>query len=451
METRTSQGAIAWAVSLNTFPYLAVPAYWVFGRTKFEGYVSERRNLHRALDEDARKHVARLRELGLLAEPDRQNALLIEKLAKLPFTQGNDTELLIDGEATFRSIFKGIDEAKDYILVQFYILRDDTVGNELKQRLIAKSKAGVRVYVLYDEIGSGNLNKKFTPELIAAGVLVKPFNSTQGAANRFQLNFRNHRKIVVVDGKKAWVGGLNVGDEYLGRDPKVGFWRDTHLKMGGPVVIGVQIAFSEDWQWAAGVPLTGLNHNIQAASSGQSRRMICLPSGPDDPLETCTLFFLNVINSAKTRLWIASPYFVPDEQFISALHLAALRGVDVRIIVPEKSDNKLVELSGWSYVEELERTGIRFYRHQKGFMHQKVMLVDDHICTIGTANFDNRSFRLNFEITIGVDNVDFASQVARMLEQDLADSRQVTAKEVQDRGFWTRFAIRASRLMAPVQ
>jgi cardiolipin synthase len=450
MDTRTAQGAIAWVVSLNTFPYLAVPAYWVFGRSKFSGYVSARRLVREKFPDHSREYLRQLKERDLLVRPDRDRALLVEKLAKMPFTQGNDAELLIDGEATFRSILDGIDQARDYVLVQFYILHDDEIGRELRKRLIARARAGVRVFVLYDEVGSGNLSKSYAPELLAAGAQVLPFNSTQGARNRFQLNFRNHRKIVVVDGRTAWVGGHNVGDEYLGRDPKVGHWRDTHLKMEGPVVASVQVAFAEDWQWASQSTLA-LHWEIQAAASGKSKHMLCLPSGPDDPLETCTLFNLHAINTAKTRLWIASPYFVPDEQFISALQLAALRGVDVRVIVPDKSDNRLVELSGWSYVEELDRVGIKFYRHQKGFMHQKVMLVDDTACTIGTANFDNRSFRLNFEITMVVVDEGFAGQVARMLEQDLADSRLVTVQEVRDRGFWTRFAIRAARLMAPVQ
>lgn len=450
METRTAQGAIAWVVSLNTFPYLAVPAYWVFGRSKFSGYISKRRTLRMESNERARSYVDHLKSLNLLAQPDRSQSLLVEKLAKLPATQGNDAELLVDGEATFRSIFEGIEQAREYVLVQFYILHDDTLGRELRQRLVERARAGVRVYVLYDEIGSGDLSNSYAPELLAAGAQIFPFNSTKGATNRFQLNFRNHRKIVVVDGRTAWVGGHNVGDEYLGKNPKFGPWRDTHLKMEGPVVASVQIAFLEDWQWAA-QSQPALNWTPAPARNGASRQMLCLPSGPDDTMETCTLFNLHAINSATKRLWIASPYFVPDEQFISALQLAALRGVDVRVIVPDKSDNRLVELSGWSYVEELDRVGIKFYRHQKGFMHQKVMLIDDDTCTIGTANFDNRSFRLNFEITMAVRDADLAGEVREMLERDLADSRLVAVSEVRDRGFWSRFAIRAARLMAPVQ
>lgn len=450
MEVRTSQGAVAWVVSLNTFPYAAVPAYWILGRSKFNGYVTARRADIAEAGPMAREFVQKLTDRSLIAQPDRDRELLVEKLAKLPFTTGNDAELLVNGDATFQSIFDGISRAKDYVLVQFYIIRDDSVGRELKKRLLERVKAGVRCRLLYDEIGS-KLPSAYVDELKRAGVAVFPFNTRQGDANRFQINFRNHRKIVVVDGHEAWVGGLNVGDEYKGLDKTIGFWRDTHLRLAGPVVQCVQVAFAEDWHWASGEVPGGLNWDPQPAPSGASRPILCMPSGPDDPLETCTLFFLNAINMAHKRLWIATPYFVPDEQFISALQLAALRGVDVRILIPDQTDNPLVQFSMWSYMAELEKAGIKVFRYTKGFMHHKVVLVDDEYCTVGTANFDNRSFRLNFEITMAFADKNFTSQVAAMLERDMADARPVRAGELDEHGFWFRFAVRACRLTAPVQ
>ena len=386
----------------------------------------------------------------MLALPSRDRAFLVERLVSLPFTTHNDAELLIDGEATFRSIFAGIEAAREYVLVQFYILRDDNIGRELQQRLIAKAREGVVVCVLFDEIGSKQLSSRYIEELIEAGVAIHPFNTRKGPSNRWQLNFRNHRKIVVVDGHSAWVGGLNVGDEYLGRDPKVGSWRDTHVRLTGPSVAGAQITFFEDWHWATQEFLP-LRWEIEPAANGGQCTALCVPSGPADSLETCTLFFLHAINSAKQRLWVASPYFVPDEQFISALQLAALRGADVRILIPHKSDNKLVQLSIMSYVAELEAVGIRIFEHRQGFMHQKVMLIDNHFATIGTANFDNRSFRLNFEITAAVVDDEFAASVSRMLEDDLTGARLITAKELAGRGWWFRLSSRIARLMAPVQ
>ncbi len=450
MEVRTAQGAVAWAISLNTLPYVAVPAYWVFGDSRFNGYVSARRDGLAEVQPVAREFAKRLVERDLVAYPDRDRPFLVERLAKLPFTQGNDAELLIDGEATFASIFDGISRATDYVLVQFYIIHDDSVGRELKERLLERARAGVRCHLLYDEVGS-DLPAAYIDELEAAGVPVRPFNTRQGDANRFQINFRNHRKIVVVDGREAWVGGLNVGDEYKGLDPEVGYWRDTHLRVAGPVVHCVQLAFVEDWHWATQQVLTGVDWDPQPAASGASKRLFCMPSGPADELESCTLFFLHAIGLARERLWIATPYFVPDEQFISALQLAALRGVDVRILIPDESDSTLVQLSAWSYLEEVEKAGIKVFRYTKGFMHHKVMLVDDDYCTVGTANFDNRSFRLNFEITMAADDTELAGQVAAMLENDFADATPMTREQFDAHGFWYRLAIRVARLTAPVQ
>jgi cardiolipin synthase len=284
----------------------------------------------------------------------------------------------------------------------------------------------------------------------AGGIDVRSFHTVGGGANRFQINFRNHRKIVVVDGRQAWVGGLNVGDEYLGRDPKIGYWRDTHLHVEGPVVQCVQIAFVEDWHWATD-DLPELDWDPQPAGSGARRAILALPSGPADELETCTLFFIAAINAATSRLWIASPYFVPDEQFITAVQLAALRGVEVRVLFPKHSDNLLVGLSIWSFLEELERVGVKFYQYTRGFMHQKVTLIDDDYCTIGTANFDNRSFRLNFEITMAVADRELATQVSAMLETDFTNAEPITASDLRARSFAFRFAVRAARLASPVQ
>ncbi|MFC7336483.1 cardiolipin synthase [Haloferula chungangensis] len=450
METRTSQGAIAWAISLNTMPYVAVPAYWVFGRSDFNGYITARRTERESLKPFWRNFDSTLRERSLVPEPGNSGTTVVERLAKLPATSGNHAELLIDGEQTFPSILEGIARAEHYILFQFYIIRDDPTGREIRDALIQRAQAGVRCLVLYDEFGSKPPDDYLAP-LRDAGVRIFPFNTTQGDANRFQINFRNHRKIVVVDGLEAWVGGLNLGDEYKGLDPEVGYWRDTHIRVEGPVVQTVQVSFAEDWYWAAREVLEGLNWDPQPAKNGADMRMLCLPSGPVDPLETCTLFFLHAINTAEHRLWIASPYFVPDAQFISALQLAALRGVDVRILIPDESDNGLVDLSCWSYLPELHAAGIEVYRYEKGFMHHKVTVIDDRYCTIGTANFDNRSFRLNFEVTMGVEDESFTGEVIRMLETDFSHSRKVVPGEFGEKSAWFRFWSRVARLTAPVQ
>jgi cardiolipin synthase len=450
METRTSQGAVAWALALISFPYIAVPAYWVFGRSKFRGFVVMRRASLAQTEGTASDYLAELKARNLIAFPERQKQLPLEKLAKLPFTVGNDVELLVDGKATFASIFHGIEQATSYILVQFYIVRADGLGNELKDRLTEKARQGVKVYFLYDEVGSMGLSEEYLNDMAAAGIQAHKFNTTKGRTNRFQLNFRNHRKIVVVDGHEAWVGGLNVGDEYLGKDPKFGPWRDTHARVCGPAAQSIQVSFVEDWHWAADEALK-LNWQPVEAPSGRSAVALALPSGPADTLETCTLFFIKAILNAKRRLWIASPYFVPDEQFITAMQLAALQGVDVRLLIPRKTDNPLVNLTHWAYIENLKRLGVQIYWHEKGFMHQKVVLIDDDYATVGTANFDNRSFRLNFEITLAIADRQFNSEVAQMLEEDMKDSQLATTTELRAKNVLFRFAVRAAQLTAPIQ
>jgi cardiolipin synthase len=446
--TRTTQGAIAWVISLNTFPYVALPAYWIFGRAKFHGYVDARRvgdlEIH-AVSAEAGSYIdPYIVEL----EETVGGIRALERLASMRMTGRNEVRLLIDGEETFDAIFRGIDSAENYILVQFFIVKDDQLGTELKDRLIARAKEGVRVFFLYDEVGSHKLPSSYTDELRAAGAEVSEFNTRRGRRNRFQLNFRNHRKIVVIDGRVAYVGGHNVGDEYMGRDPKVGPWRDTHVELIGPAVMGAQVSFFEDWHWATdGLP--GLNW-VPQGSPGGNLPVLVVPSGPADEVETAHLFFTGAINLARERVWIASPYFVPDEAVVAALQLAALRGVDVRILIPERPDHYMVYLSAFSYIQQTEPYGVKFYRYQPGFLHQKALLVDGNSAAVGTANLDNRSFRLNFEVTVFVADTTFASEVEQMFEADFARSRVATAAELEQKSFWFKLAVKFARLLDPI-
>ena len=448
MTVRTPQGTIAWVVSLNAMPILAVPAYAVFGRSKFEGYVTQRRSRDLLADPQARAVAERLAPLVPEFARSPGAAFAGQRLAKLSYLDGNEVELLVDGEATFASLLAGIDRAKKYVLVQFYIVRDDRIGRELRNRLAAKARQGVAVRFLYDELGSRDLPGSYRTALEAAGGVIVPFGATRGSGNRFQLNFRNHRKIVVVDGVEAWVGGLNVGDEYLGRDPDIGEWRDTHLRIAGPAVSGLQLSFVEDWSWATGELLFG-SLDWPAEVRGTSAVLV-LPSGPADRLETASLMYQQAIQAAHQRVWIASAYFVPDGAVLASLHLAALRGVDVRLLIPDRSDSPIVDAAAESYLEPLIGSGVRVYRYRGGFLHSKHFLVDDRVAGVGTANLDNRSFRLNFEVTAIVADAAFAQQVATMFEADFARSRQMTAGELARRGFWRRAFSRGAHLLSPV-
>ena len=252
LHARTSQGAIAWAIALVTWPFLSVPLFWVFGRRKFHGYVSARRTKNL-------KMLGVVQDVGPRANSFRVSlgerfgrARVLEELAYLPFLRGNDTKLLIDGEQIFEAIFAAIDAAQDYILVEFFIINDDELGNQLKDHLVNAAKRDCRVFLLYDDVGSQKITRRYIDELRSGGVDVTGMKTTRGPTNRFQLNFRDHRKIVVVDGKYAFIGGANVGDEYVHRDKRLTPWRDTHLQFEGPAVLAAQIAFLENWHWASG-------------------------------------------------------------------------------------------------------------------------------------------------------------------------------------------------------
>jgi cardiolipin synthase A/B len=449
MVSRTSQGAVAWAISLVMPPlsFIALPAYWVIGRSRFEGYVKARRGGNTEMHDVVSEVGNAVRGRGLVRLDAKGVNAVFERLAWMPFTLKNKVRLLIDGKETFDAIFAGIDSAEDYILVQFFIVKDDELGRELKDHLLAKCRDGVRVYFIYDEVGSHKLSSAYIRELRDAGADIRPFHSTR--RNRFQLNFRNHRKIVVVDGKAAFVGGLNVGDEYMGRSKQFGPWRDTHVQLEGPSVHAVQLSFLEDWYWAAH-EVPDLNWTPNAATDGE-QDVLVLPTGPADSLESCGLFFIQMISMAKDRLWIASPYFVPDIHVVAALQLAALRGVDVRIMLPEKPAQILVYLSAFSFLQEMEDVGIKIYRYQRGFLHQKALLVDDQWAAVGTANLDNRSFRLNFEITVLVENKAFAAETAEMFKRDFAECHIAGADDLKKRSLWFKVGVRLARLLAPLQ
>ncbi len=448
MDTRTSQGAVAWAIGLMAFPILILPIYLFFGRRKFVGYIDRRRSAVAELHHKESLGPLPRPDTGHLAEYQLGFVQALEELAGMPFTKGNGVRLLIDGPDTFQAIFDAIDGADRFVLIQFYTIRDDGLGQRLAGVAKRAAARGVKVYLLYDEIGSSKTARGFFEDLRLAGVAVSKFNTGKRMFANWQVNFRNHRKIVVVDCKRAFVGGHNVGDEYLGLDSHFGHWRDTHVEVSGPIVAACQISFYEDWYWATGEQLE-VEWAFETAADDDVTALV-MRSGPADRFETCGLTFCQLVDAATERIWLVSPYFVPDAAIGSALHLAALRGVDVRIIIPDKVDHLVVWLAAFTYLEDAARAGIKIYRYTGGFLHQKVILVDDELAAVGTANLDNRSFRLNFEITVLFADQDFASEVARMLEEDLKHCRRYHDRELAERGWLFRFASRAARLVAPI-
>ena len=447
---RTAQGAIAWAMSLFFIPYFTLIPYLVFGARSFYAYIQARRQANQEM------HVAMASlnwrpwvEEALAARESQGYAALraLPRLGRMPCLANNEVKLLIDGDATFDAIFKAIAEAHDTVLVQFFIIHDDALGRQLQQLLLRKAAEGVRIFVLYDSVGSHALPARYSQVLRDGGVQIRAFTTRRGWFNRFQVNFRNHRKIVVVDGLLGFVGGHNVGDEYLGALPHLSPWRDTHVQVSGPALACLQESFAEDWYWA-----TRELPPLILPDAYPDNGVLCqvLASGPADPQETCALFFLEAIHSATHRVWITSPYFIPDEAVFAALRLAALRGVDVRVLIPSRPDHRIVYAASSLFAFEAVRAGVRMFRYQPGFLHQKVVLVDDEVSAIGSANLDNRSFRLNFEITLLTIDRAFADQVEQMLLADFEQSREITAEDTQDTHRLQRLGMRIARLISPI-
>lgn len=454
LHARTASGAIAWSITLLTFPYLSLPVYWILSRERFYGYV-------KLLRAHTLAHY-RYREVEALIENIEQfrhqsgdtaaadpEARVLERLAHLPFTDGNSVRLLIDGRQTMDAIFAAIDEAQEYILVLFYILADDEIGRAFKERLLARARQGVAVYLLYDELGClTHLSQDYIDDLQAVGADVHPFYTTRGRFNTFQYNFRNHRKITVVDGKKAFVGGINIHDDSMGASMFYGNWRDTHVEVEGPVVQNIQLVWAEDYFWATGT-LPKLHWTPQR-SAHQNRQALYVPTGPASSLPSGVLFFVHCIASAQERLWVASPYFIPDQSVVDALVLASLRGVDVRIIIPERYDMLIMYLAALSYFPEIEHSGIRIFRYRAGHPHQKVMLIDRRMAWVGSSNIDNRSMRLNFEGNLVVRDPEFCDEVEEMLLTDLRQCIEVGPEDYYGRSHLYKLGVKVARLFSPI-
>ena len=443
-DARTPQGAAAWVVFLVSSPWFAVPAFAVFGRRRLTGYTAAWRQSHLVTQE----YAAYRRRHPRTDSTDKPLGAL-ERIGGLPFTGGNDLRLLRDGEATFRAIFDAVDRAAHSICVQFYTIRDDEIGSRFGARLAEAAARGVAVRVMYDGVGSQALDRAWPQRLRAAGATVLNPHRARGPTSRFDINFRNHRKTVVVDGRVAFVGGHNVGDEYLGRDPGFGPWRDTHLELHGPVVSQVQLVFADDWHWASGERLeTALLWEFPPPRpDGMTAALV--PTGPGDEIDSGSLMFFTAITAATRRIWIASPYFVPDTDILSALIAASLAGRDVRILLPAAIDHYLPWLAAHAYFDEVRQAGVRIYRYRPGFMHQKVILADDDLAAVGTANLDCRSFRLNFESMVFSTDRGFAHEIERMLTRDM-ENAELLQTGLSGQGWRIRIGAPLARLLAPV-
>jgi cardiolipin synthase len=383
-------------------------------------------------------------------------AILADRFGAYPLSRGNAIDFYHEGLPAFEAMLEAIRGAKHHVHLETFIFRTDETGEVFLKALAEKARQGVQVRLLYDAMGSHRLWHRRLRDLLDAGGLSSVFLPMNPFRRRLQVNMRNHRKITVVDGEVGFVGGLNIGDEYIGKDPRFGFWRDTHLRVRGPAVADLQHVFAEDWNFASGerladpdpVEASGAYFHAQRAGGPYLAQVI--DSGPDRDLKGIREIYFAAILNARRRVWIASPYFVPDAGLRDALRLAGYLGLDVRLLCQYRPDKWLPQYAAQYYWGELVNAGVKVYQYTRGMMHSKVMLVDDDWASVGTANLDNRSLHLNFEVNCLI----YARQAVAELEEaflrDLQTAIRLDRAVYGRRPFTTRLLENACRLLSPV-
>ncbi|NLK98707.1 cardiolipin synthase [Defluviitalea saccharophila] len=366
------------------------------------------------------------------------------------YSQDNSVDIFYNGYDKFKNMIEDIEEAKDFIHIEYYIIRNDSLGKKVVELLARKAREGVEVKLLYDGMGCIWLPKDFFKPLLEAGGEISCFLPPFLPYINLRVNYRNHRKICIIDGQIAYVGGINIGTEYLGLSKKMGFWRDTHLRIQGSAVDNLELRFLQDWRFSTKTPHIIEQKYFPPKHVDGNTGIQIVSSGPDSKWSSIRNGFLKMISLSKKRIYIHTPYFIPDDSLLEALKIAALSGVDVRIIIPNKPDHMFVYWASLSYVGELLQAGVRCYTYEKGFMHSKMILVDDLVSTVGTANFDIRSFKLNFEVNAFIYDEEVNSKLCDQFLRDLEESEEITAEIYKQRGFLIKFKESVSRLLSPM-
>ncbi|MDR6227596.1 cardiolipin synthase [Desmospora profundinema] len=364
--------------------------------------------------------------------------------------QKNQVEIFTDGREKFDALLKDLESAQHHIHLIYYIIRHDDLGKRLAEVLTRKAREGVQVRMIYDDLGSRRLSKKFIQQIREAGGEIEAFFPAVLPLINLRLNYRNHRKLVVIDGKTGYIGGFNIGNEYLGLNPRFGYWRDTHLRIQGDAVHQIQSRFILDWNQASHHDISYQdNYYPNPASAGEIGVQI-VSSGPDSEWEQIKNGYIKMILSAKRYVYIQTPYFIPDHSLLDALRIACLSGIDVRIMIPNKPDHPFVYWATYSHVGDLLQAGGKIYIYENGFLHAKTIVVDGKIASVGSANIDMRSFRLNFEVNAFLYHAGIAQQLADIFQADMLQSTPLTWEDYLQRPYKIRFKESISRLLSPI-
>ena len=457
LERRQPAATLAWILGVLFIPVLGVALYLVLGlrRTIRRSRASEK--IARRTEEVFRRHALAVQhaDSGLPLAPWVEPTISLgTRVDRSPASQGNAVAILHNAASTYAAMLEAIEEATDHVHVQFYIIQPDETGTGLRDLLARRAADGIEVRVLCDAIGSFRLPSEFWRPLVDAGgkaAYFAPVRIAPRFRRRDRINFRNHRKIVVVDGRVGLTGGINVGREYLGLDPDLGEWRDSHICLAGPSVVGLQQTFVEDWLSTTGELLDAARYfPIPAEDAFGDAVVQIVASGPDRRWSLIHRIYALAIAQARERVWISSPYFVPDRVIQSAIVTAALSGVDTRLLVPHRSDSRLVTWASRAYYGELLDAGVRIYEYDRGFLHAKTMLIDRWLGTIGSANMDIRSFHLNYELNAFVYDEPFTDELAGQFLDDLKGATELPPDWAHKLSYGQRLLHAFAGLLSPL-
>lgn len=453
-ENRNPIRSLAWVIALIFLPVVGLIFYLFFGRSLRGRTMISRRNKRKLFHSQHGRHDLRATSLN---ESEQQVVKLTHRISRYPFTLNNKARIFTNGPEKFEALKRDLRQARKSIYLQYYIFKDDKLGQEIADILMAKAAEGVEVKVIYDHVGSFSASRKFFDRMNAANVETHPFFQVTFPQFANRVNWRNHRKIVIIDNTIGYIGGMNIADRYLGAraeshhktGKKAPVWRDTHLRLEGDIVDSLLYSFSIDWNFMKNDILLRAEPE-QRHSEENETGMQLITSGPTEPWDNLELTFLKAIAGAKKCVYIQTPYFLPTDSLLRALEAAALANVDVRIMLPVKSDSRMLGYASFSYITQCLKAGIKVYLYLPGMLHSKVMIIDDSFVTTGSVNFDFRSFENNFEGNVLIYDKTLNRQMKDIFFADIADCRKVTLTDWRRRPRLMRSLESVLRLLAPI-
>nr|WP_179020339.1 cardiolipin synthase [Winogradskyella forsetii] len=444
---------LSYIIGMLALPFLGLIFYYLFGQEYRKTKLFSRKNVLnqsrvKKIQDQLELNTKKIEEIDDLLEEKSKLIPLLYNNEKSKLTINNDVKLIKNGDAKFKMLFKDIEEAKNHIHLEYFIINDDKIGTELLNLLCKKAKEGLEIRIVIDDVGS-SISSKMKRQLKDCGIEMYPFMPVWFSNSTGKMNYRDHRKIVVIDGKIGYVGGVNVSDDYVNANNDR-YWRDTHIRIVGEAVKPLQILFFTSWDFVSGSELEITKTYFPEHNCKENIPVQIAASGPDTDWSNIMEAIFVAITNADDHVYITTPYFIPNSEIVTALQVIARSNKDVKIIVPKKSDSWIAEYATNSYLEMLLEAGVEVYHYTKGFIHAKTMVVDGVFSTVGTTNMDYRSFNINFEVNALIYDKEISSQLTAFFNDDLKDCEQLDLESWQNRSKRTKFIEAVARLMAPL-